>query len=161
MAIMRAGLGSRARRVLERLAVLVCPPDVVENGLTARVVEEFELHLGYLPAPARRLVGPALVLFDQAARLRPAARGHRFVRLTDVRADAYLRRVLYGQSGPLSTAVRLTKSLVVMACYELAEVKAGLGYDPDPYITEVTARRIFRHGPAIRAAEARTSGGAR
>ncbi len=57
----------------------------------------------------------------------------------------------------MATAVRLVKSLVVMACYELPEVKASLGYDPDAYITEVSARRLARHGPAIRAAEASSS----
>ena len=163
MAIMPAGgervLGRRAGRVVERLAVLVCPPQLVEQKLTSSLMRDFTLHLGCLPPAARRTAGPALRLFDQGARLRPTSRGRRFVRLDDERADAYLRSVLYGRStahgssGPMATVVRLVKSLLVLCYYDLPEVKAALGYDPDAYIAEVKARRLALHGPEIRAAE--------
>jgi len=146
-------IGRRVRPILERLAVLVCPPELAELGLTPSLIRDFELHVSCLPPVARRLTAPALRFFDQATRLRPASRGHRFVRLDDGRADAYLRHVLYGRSGPVATAIRLVKGLLVLCYYELPEVKAMLGYDPDSYVAEVTARRLARHGPAIRAAE--------
>jgi hypothetical protein len=96
----------------------------------------------------RRGVAPAVRAFDQAARLRPASRGRRFVRLDDAAADAYLRAVMYGSAGPLATAVRLVKSLLVMAYYELPETKAELGYDPAGYVAQVSARRLERYFPA-------------
>jgi hypothetical protein len=107
-------------------------------------------HLACLPAPARRLVGPGLGLFDQCARF---SGGRRFTRLADARADAYLRHVLYRRSGPVANLVRLAKSVVVLCYYELPEVKAALGYDPDTYIAEVAARRLARYGAEIRAVE--------
>jgi hypothetical protein len=61
--------------------------------------------------------------------------------------------VLYGRTGPLATAVRLVKGLVVMCYYELPEVKADLGYDPASYVVAVTARRLVRYGPQVRAAQ--------
>jgi hypothetical protein len=99
------------------------------------------------------VVGPTLRLFDQAARLYPSSRGRPFTRLDDARADGYLRRVLYGRGGPVAAVLRLVKSVVVLCYYELPEVKARLGYDPDAYVAEVAARRLARYGAEIRAAE--------
>jgi hypothetical protein len=144
--------GPEGRRILRRLVVLACPPDPGLPDLTDRVVAEFDLHVAQLPGFARRTMGPALRLFDQAARLRNG--GRRFVRLDPARADAHLARVLYGRTSPVATVIRLVKSLVVMAYYELPEVKEQLGYDPAPYVADVTARRLARYGAEIRAAEA-------
>ncbi len=122
-------------------------------------MRDFNRHLGCLPSAVRRVAGPALWLFDQGARLRPASRGRPFVRLDDERADAYLRTVLYGfstatgRSGPVATVIRLVKSLIVLCYYDLPEVKAALGYEPDAYIAEVKARRLALHGAEIRSAE--------
>jgi hypothetical protein len=146
-------LGVRAWAVLDRIAVLVCPPELAELGLAAALRRDLEAHLRCLPPVTRRAAGPALRLFDQGARLRPAARGRRFLRLDDGRADAHLRYVLYERGGPIAAVVQLLRGLVVLCYYELPQVKAALGYDPDPYVAEVAARRQARYGPAIRAAE--------
>jgi hypothetical protein len=138
-----------AGRTLERIAELVCARTPVPPGLLADV----EAQIACLPTVSRRAVGPALRAFDQAARLRY---GRRFTRLDDARADAWLRHVLYHRHGPLATAVRLVKSLVVFCWYELPEVRAAIGYTPDAYVAEVTARRLARYGEQIRAAEERT-----
>src|SRR6266536_1190594 len=139
--------------VLARIAALVCPPELAGPGSRTTLLHDVQLHLDCLPPLPRRTVGPTLLLFDQAARLRPGSRGRRFVRLDDARADAYLRHVLYRRTGPVATVVRLVKGLVVLCYYELPEVKAALGYDPDSWVAEVTARRLVRHGPASHAAE--------
>ena len=153
-----APVGRAATRILRRLVALACPPatdrpDPTDGpDLTDRTLAEFELHLAHLPGVARRVMGPALLVFDQAARVRHG--GRRFVRLDDARADAYLARVLYGRTGPVATVVRLVKGLVVMAHYELPEVKRRLGYAPEEYVEQVKARRLARYGEEIRAAEA-------
>jgi hypothetical protein len=134
-------------RVTERIADLTCAP---EPGVRTALLRDVALHLGCLPVAARRATGPGLWLFDQAARLR---HGRRFTRLDDARADAYLRRVLYGRAGPVATVVRLVKSVVVLCYYELPSVKQALGYRPDAYVAEVSARRIALYGNEIRAAE--------
>jgi hypothetical protein len=69
-------------------------------------------------------------------------------------AEAYLSQVLRRRKGALAGATRLVKGLVVMCYYELAEVKAQLGYRPDEYIAQVSARRLATYGPEIAAAEA-------
>jgi hypothetical protein len=136
-------------QVVERIAVLVCPPELSELGLSGALLREVGLQLAALPPSARRALGLAMWYLDQAARLRPSSRGKRFTRLDDVRADAYLRTVLYGRWGPVAGLVRLVKSVVVMCYYDLPEVRAALGYDPDRYVAEVAARRIALYGKEI------------
>jgi hypothetical protein len=144
-------MGRRTRRILERFATVVCPPELVGLGLLPSLVTEFEAQVACLPPAGRRLVMPTLRVLDQVARVRGG--GRPFVRLADARADAYLRRLLYARTGPLATAVRLVKTLVVLCYFELPEVRRALGYDPGPYIATVTARRRATYGPQIEAAE--------
>jgi hypothetical protein len=131
----------------------VCPPGLREDGLLEPCLGEFDLHLAFLPPAARRIVPGALVLFDEGARLRPLSRGRRFVTLDSARAQAHLRTVLYGRAGPMATVVRLVKSLLVMAYYELPEVQRRLGYDPASSVAAAAARRRERYGPQIQAVE--------
>ncbi len=137
--------------------MLVCPPELAELGLGTDLLRDVRRHLDCLPPVPRRVIGPTLRLFNQAARLRPAARGRRFTQLDDARADAYLRHVLYERDGPVATVLRLVKGVVVLCYYELPEVRAALGYDPDSYIAGVSARRLARYGAEIRAAEIRAA----
>ena len=119
---------------------------------TDRLLDEFELLLGVLPTGLRRLVPAAFVMFDRGAHLYPGARGRRFTRLGPHQADAYLRAVL--ARGGLGAAVRQLRGLVVMCYYELPEVKEQLGYRPEPYMAEVSRRRLASYGAQIRAGEA-------
>jgi hypothetical protein len=86
-----------AVRVIERIVDLVCAP---EPGVRAALLRDVQLHLGCLPPVARRAIGPALRVFDQSALLHPAARGRRFTRLDDARADAYLAGSCTGAAAP-------------------------------------------------------------
>jgi hypothetical protein len=145
-------LRSRTRKVFERFAALACPPQLLQRDLMPDLLREFDLQVACLPVAVRRVVPLTLLVFDQAARL--GGRGRRFVRLDDARADAYLTRVLGRRRGALSAGVRLVKGLVVMCYYELPAVKAQLGYRPEEYIAQVSARRLARYGPDITAAMA-------
>jgi len=150
----RARLGESARRIVARFAAVACPPEVRSGDRTERLLDEFELLLGALPAGMRKSIPVAFVLFDRAARLYPPARGRRFARLADREADSYLRAVLARRRGGPAAVVRQLKGLVVMCYYELPEVKEQLGYRPGPYIAAVSRRRLAAYGPEIRAAEA-------
>jgi len=139
-------------RVLRRFATVVCPPAIREDQRAERVLAEFSLLLGVLRPAARRALLLAFVAFDQGARLYPASRGRRFGRLGDQAADAYLRALL-GREDAIGELTQRLKSLIVMCYYELPEVKAEIGYDPDPYIAAVARRRLESYGAQIRAGE--------
>jgi hypothetical protein len=138
------------QRIVERFALAVCPPGVRDGKRLDGVLREFGEMTDVLQPAARRALAAAFVAIDQGARLAPRSRGRRLVRLGDAAASAYLGALL-ARSG---MAERL-KSLVVMCYYELPEVKAEIGYDPDPYIAFVSERRLERYGDEIKAAESR------
>jgi hypothetical protein len=140
------------RAVVVRFVETVCPPGVRVGRRADRVLAEFMLMLGVLRPAARRALLGAFLAIDQGARLYPPARGHRFATLDDQTADAYLRALLGWGNGIAALAQRL-KGLLVMCYYELPEVKAEIGYDPDPYIATVSKRRLERYGSEIAAAE--------
>jgi hypothetical protein len=142
------------RRIVARFAGVACPPEVRSGDLTEQLLGEFELLMGVIPGGVRRSIPVAFVLFDQAARLYPRARGRRFARLPDQDADAYLRAVLARRGSGLATVVQRLKGLVVMCFYELPEVREQLGYRPGPYIAAVSRRRLETYGAEIRAGEA-------
>jgi hypothetical protein len=141
--------GPRTTRIAARLVRVACPPDPGGPELIDRVVEDFARQVAYLPTLTRRAIGPALWLFDELARLRPGSRGRRFVGLDEACADAYLAWMLNQRTGTLSTMLRLAKGLVTFCWYEQPEVRAALGYDPDPYIYMVSARRLERYGDQV------------
>jgi hypothetical protein len=147
-------LGPSTRRIVARFASVVCPPDAQSGARTDQLLDEFELQLGVLPTAVGRLVPAAFVLFDRGAHLYPGARGRRFTRLGPQQADAYLRAVLARRRGGLGAAVRQLKGLVVLCYYELPEVKEQLGYRPEPYIADVSRRRLVSYGAEILAGEA-------
>jgi hypothetical protein len=149
-----ARLRAPLRRIVARFAAVACPPEVRSGELTEGLLGEFELLMGVIPAGVRRSIQVAFVVFDQAARLHPRARGRRFTRLGDQEADAYLRAVLTRRGGGVATLVQRLKGLVVMCYYELGEVKEQLGYRPEPYIAAVSRRRLDSYGAEIRAGEA-------
>jgi hypothetical protein len=137
-------------RVVVRFVTVVCPPSAQPDGTagTSRVedtVREFEQFLAVLAPAARRALRGMLLAIDQGARLYPAARGRRFADLDDRTADAYLRALLARNA----MAQRL-KGVVVMCYYELAETKRDIGYQPGPYIAEVSRRRLELYGDEIR-----------
>jgi hypothetical protein len=119
---------------------------------TDRVLAEFEQMLGALAPAARKGLTAALIALDQGARLYPRSRGRRFTRLDDEAAEAYIRALL--RRGVAAELVQRIKGLVVMCYYELPVVQREIGYDPAPYITAVSRRRLASYGPQIRAGEA-------
>jgi hypothetical protein len=141
-----------AQRAARRFAEVVCPPEVRADGRADRVLREFGLMLGALPAAARKVLAATLVLLDQGARLYPSSRGRRFARLDDRLAGAYVRALL-ARRDPAAELIRRLKSVVTMCYYELPEVQREIGYDPAPYIAAVSRRRLETYGPQIRAAE--------
>ena len=145
-------LSAPARRAARRFAEVVCPPGMLAQHRTDRVLAEFEQMLAALAPAARKGVAAAFVALDQGARVYPPSRGRRFTRLDDQAAEAYIRTLL--SRGPAAELVQRIKGLVVMCYYELPVVQREIGYDPVPYIAAVSRRRLESYGPQIRAGEA-------
>lgn len=143
--------------MVRRFAELVCPPEVAKPGRLDATLHELDLMLAALGPAAGRMVPVLFSVIDQGARLYPACRCRP---LSSAQAGAAARYMaaLIGWRGTAGELVRRLKSLVAMCYYELSEVKAEIGYLPDPYIAAVAARRLERYGVDIRIAEARAAG---
>ena len=142
-----------ARRAIARLAQVVCPPELRSHQLVPRLLDELGRYLAALPRRLRLGLLIGFVLFDQGARLHRPARGRRFADLDDARAEYYYRAVASGRSPAERGGARLLKGILVMSYYELPEVKAALGYQPEPYIATVARRRLASYADEIRRGE--------
>ena len=140
------------RRIIQRFAEVVCPPELRTQRLINPLLDELELYLGALPARHRRSLLALFLAFDQAARFYPPARGRRFVALDDARAEAYFRAAAHGPLPAQRGIVKLLKGIVTMCYYELPAITAQLAYHPDAYIALVARRRIASYADAIRTA---------
>lgn len=150
---MTPSLSPPCRRLVARIAAVACPPGARVPDRSEALVREFGLALGALSPFSRRTARAGLVVLDHRTRFMSRARGRRFSRLDDERADACLEAMLSGK-GLLRTVARSLTSLVVMCYYELPDVKEEIGYRPGPYIAAVTRRRQESYADQISAAEA-------
>jgi hypothetical protein len=146
--VMRAA----ARRIVVRLAVAACPPELQQQGLADALLTEFEALVAVLPPWLRWSVRGTLAALNQGARAYPPARGRRFVSLSDAAAQACLSAMLASRRG-LGPALQRVKGLVVFCYYDLPPVKEQLGYRPEPYMAAVSRRRLETYGAEIRAGE--------
>ena len=148
--------------LIERLVEVLCPARPDAPGEQRETVESIEAYVACLPPARRRALAAALVALDQGARLYPPSRGRRFAELDAARAERYLRLLLRGRLRPVRLAAEVLTSLVALCHYDLPEVRARLGYEPDAHIARVARRRLERHGEAIaRAEQAVVDGAAR
>lgn len=148
--------------LIERLVEVLCPARPDAPGEQRATVESIEAYVACLPPARRRGLAAALVGLDQGARLYPPSRGRRFAELDAARAERYLTLLLRGRLRPVRLAAEVLTSLVALCHYDLPEVRARLGYEPDAHIARVARRRLERHGEAIaRAEEAVVDGAAR
>jgi hypothetical protein len=140
------------RRTVATLARVVCAPREAEAtpATFEALGDEVERFLGSVPAAARLGIIGMLWTIELApmASLRSPGRG--FSALDDARAAA-----LYGRwwSGALHPLAKLLKMVVSFSWYELPQVKAAMGYDPERWIDEVSRRRAATWADEIRQGE--------
>lgn len=128
------------RAALEALTRTVCPPDGMTSDLLARTVDETERTLAALGSPAPTLLDAALRWLEVST-VRPRHGWRPFSQLETATATAVLE-ALDVRRPPWSRVLRLLSDIVVICYYEQPEVRAAVGYHPDPWIAgRVDARR--------------------
>jgi hypothetical protein len=138
---------------VERFVEVVCPLATTPGLNAADVVAGLDNYLAALPVHLRVAIRAGFAGFGAGARLYPAARGRRFADLDGVTADRYFRAVAGAPVPGVRNVAKLLKSLVTFSFYELPEARASVGYDPDPFIAEVNARRAGRYAADIERGE--------
>jgi hypothetical protein len=136
-----ARLGRVSRRTLAALIEAVIPPSPRPEGVVDRIVTFICGFIPYFPPMNRLLFPVGLWLFEYGTRLFGFSL-RRFSSLSAERRVAYLHAWQHSGMSLRRQLLKGLKAAVLMAYYDQPEVKAHIGYDPDPYVDRlVDARR--------------------
>jgi hypothetical protein len=132
----------RARALLESLVPVVCPPDAVELGIEAEIVEHAEKTIAVLPTAFRTGLAAGLLAYDQAARLWPPAKG-RAARDLPVHLRSRWYLLWLGGMTPVNRELaKAAKQMLVLAHFEHPQIQERLGYRPQQWIEKVKKKRL-------------------
>lgn len=153
---MTSGDGARAyrhsataRAVLRSLVPVLCPPQA--GPLADAIVDHMAASIAAGPRALGHGLGLGLAAYDLGAVLRYARRARA---LTGARAERYFASWLDGPTPLHRQLARGVRQLMNLACYEQPEMMAGVGYLPEPWIAEVTQRRLAVYRDDIRRQDA-------
>jgi hypothetical protein len=137
--------GPTARAVLRSLVPVICPPEAAR--LADAIVDHMALTFGATPPIIQRALGAGLVTYDLGAIPRYLRRAQA---LSPAKAEAYYASWEHGPT-PLHTQfARALNQIMSLACYEQPEIMASVGYLPEPWIAEVTKKRLTVFADDIR-----------
>lgn len=142
------------RRVLESLVPVVCPPEAMELGLGADIVDHVGLTMSAVPPLFRRGLVLGLTTYDLGAVAWLPGRGRRAHQLPVALAERYFARWEHGFTPVERELARAVGQLIKFACYEQPAMLERLGYTPQQWIDQVKRRRLTVYGDDIRRAEA-------
>ncbi len=142
------------RRVLESLVPVICPPEAMELGLGADIVDHVALTMSSVPPLFRRGLVLGLATYDLTAMAWPPARGRRAHQLPPDLAERWWERWHHGLTPVQRELAKAVAQLLKFGCYEHPVMLERLGYTPAAWIDQVKRRRLQVYGDDIRKAEA-------
>jgi hypothetical protein len=142
------------RRVLESLVPVVCPPEAIELGLGADIVDHVGLTMSVVPPLFRRGLVLGLTTYDVSALAWLPGRGRRAHQLSPALATRWFERWEHGITPVQRELVKAVAQLLKFGCYEQPAMLDRLGYTPQAWIDKVTRRRLQVYSDDIRKAEA-------
>ncbi|HEY5925305.1 MAG TPA: hypothetical protein VIV11_26660 [Kofleriaceae bacterium] len=132
-----------SKRVLCSLVPVICPPEA--EPLADAIVEHMALTIGASGALLGKAFDAGLLAYDLGAVARFGRRAHA---LTGERAERYYQYWEHTQFG------RALNQLMSLACYEQPEMMKAVGFVPEPWIAEVTKKRLTVYADDVRKQEA-------
>jgi hypothetical protein len=141
-------LSATGRKVARSLVPVICPPEFVH--LADAIVANFELTIGASPMILRKGVNVGFAAYDLGALPRFRKRAHQ---LTGDAAERYYASWEHGVTPFHVQFARALNQLMSLGCYEVPEVIAKLGYQPAPWIEEVTRKRLTVYAADVRRQE--------
>ena len=128
-------MNAASKRTLRSLVPVICPPEA--EHLAEAIVDHMELTLEAFEA--------GLLAYELGAVARFGRRAHA---LTGEKAERYYQ---YWEDSQFGRAINQIMSL---SCYEQPEMMRACGYDPAPWIAEVTKKRLTVYADDVRKQEA-------
>ncbi|HEX5059454.1 MAG TPA: hypothetical protein VFV99_08850 [Kofleriaceae bacterium] len=136
-------MNAASKRVLHSLVPVICPPDA--EPLADAIVEHMELTLAASGPMIGKAFDAGLLAYDLGAVARYGRRAHA---LTGDRAERYYQ---YWENTQFGRAINQIMSL---ACYEQPEMMRAVGFEPEPWIAEVTKKRLTVYADDVRKQDA-------
>ena len=125
------------RAVLRSLVPVICPPEAAP--LADAIVDHMQLTLGASPLLVARGFAAGLVAYDLGSVPRYLRRAHA---LTGDKAERYFTSWERGLTPLHVQFARAVNQLMSLSCYEQPAMKEAVGYRPEPWIEEVTKKRL-------------------
>jgi hypothetical protein len=132
-----------SKRVLRSLVPVICPPEAAH--LADAIVEHMALTLGASGPLLGKAFDAGLAAYDLGAIARFGRRAHK---LTGERAERYYVYWEHTQFG------RGINQLMSLACYEQPDMMRACGYEPQPWIEEVTKKRLTVYADDVKKQDA-------
>lgn len=142
------------RRILESLVPVICPPEAMELGLGADIVDHVGLTMSSVPPLFRRGLVLGLTTYDLGAIAWLPSRGRRAHQLRPDLAARYYDRWEHGLTPIGHELAKAVAQLLKLACYEHPVMQERLGYTPQQWIDNVKRRRLTVYADDVRKADA-------
>jgi hypothetical protein len=144
-------MNATARRVLRGLVPVICPPEALP--LTDAIVDHVALTASAMPPMLQTALATGLVTYDLSALPRYRKRAHK---LLGDDAERYYVSWLDGVTPVHHQFAKLLNQLISMSCYEQPEMLAAIGVHIEPWVQEVTKKRLTVYADDIKKQDART-----
>ena len=136
-------MNTTTRAVLRSLVPVICPPEAAP--LADAIVDHMGLTLAASPPLLRKGLDAGLLAYDLGAVARFGRRAHA---LTGERAERYFQ---YWEDSQLGRGLN---QLMSLSCYEQPEMMRACGYEPAPWIEQVTKKRLTVYADDVEKQEA-------
>ena len=136
---------STTRAVLHSLVPVICPPEAAP--LADAIVDHMALTFGATPPLMQRALVAGLHAYDLGALPRYLRRARS---LSPDRAEAYYRTWEHGVTPLHVQFARALNQLMSLACYEQPAMMESVGYQPAPWIEQVTKKRLTVYADDVR-----------
>jgi hypothetical protein len=136
-------MNATSKAVLHSLVPVICPPEAAP--LADAIVAHMGLTLAASPPLMQKGFDAGLLAYDLGA---VARFGRRAQALRGERAERYFQYWEHNQLG------RAINQLMSLACYEQPEMMRACGYEPAPWIEQVTKKRLTVYADDVKKQEA-------
>lgn len=142
-------MNETSRRVLRSLVPVICPPEAA--ALADAIVDHMELTIGASGPMLQKGFDAGLYAYDLGALPRYFKRAHA---LTGDAAETYFTSWEHGLTPAHVQLARALNQIMSLACYEQPEMMRAVGFEPVPWIAEVTKKRLTVYADDVRKQEA-------
>jgi hypothetical protein len=129
------------RRVMAKLVPIICTDEASELGLVDEVVDHVELMMRSFPGFLRFSLIAGTAVFELLAMVFPSSLLRPFSRLPRAKQEKYFKMFWDSKFQLFRQLAKGLKAPIAMGYWENPVISKRMGYTPEQWIAEVSARR--------------------